>query len=223
MASLFVCLLLSGRTLVLYSTGLMLHGHAARCMSKPEHGAQPTSEAAGGKRQPTDYQPTTHPTRPATFSPQHGPAVRATVRGAAVVVVVVVAVVVVVSCCYFRFYLYSLAVAPAAPKPPPCRSALTIGQGGRAQSHRAAAIRHHAPTRAATATAVSATPTPGPVSTTTMATLMMLITLMITRSLATRPSLIIRESLHSILSSPPTHTCCQHALAETWPPDPTIQ
>jgi hypothetical protein len=185
----------------------MLHGHAARCMSKPEHGAQPTSEAAGGKQQPTDDQPTTHPTRPATFSPQHGPAVRATVRGAAVVVVVVV---VVVFCFYFCFCFgfYSLAVAPFAPTSPPCRSALTIGQGGRAQSHRAAAIRHHAPTRAATATAVSATP--GPVSTTTMATLMMS---KITRSLATRPSLIIREFLHShslIHTHPhmlPTRTC----------------
>jgi hypothetical protein len=31
--------------------------HAARCISKPEHGAQPTSEAAGDKRQPTDNQP----------------------------------------------------------------------------------------------------------------------------------------------------------------------
>jgi hypothetical protein len=209
MVPLFVCLLLPRRAWALYSTGLMLHGHAARCIPKPEHGAQPTSEAAGGKRQPTDYQPTTHPTRPATFSPQHGPAVRATVRGAAVVVVVVV--VVVVFCFCFCFCFYSLAVALSAPTPPPCRSALTIGQGGRAQSHRAAAIRHHAPTRAATATAASATP--GPVSTTTMATLMMLITLMITRSLATRPSLIIREFLHAhslIHTHPhmlPTRTC----------------
>jgi hypothetical protein len=216
MVPLFVCLLLFRRAWALYSTALMLHGHAARCMSKPEHGAQPTSEAAGGKRQPTDYQPTTHPTRPATFSPQHGPAVRATVRGAAVVVGVVVVVVFCFCSCF-----YSLALAPSAPTRPPCRSALTIGQGGRAQSHRAAAIRHHAPTRAATATAVSATP--GPVSTTTMAILMMLITLMITRSLATRPSLIIREFLHSHSPITPTHTCCQHALAETWPPDPTIQ